>query len=179
MIIWGSLPPAELPVTGDSYPPQKLVPKPPERHPEVARRPRGRMEKHRVFVTLAHHVRTTGSKKCPRMAFTNQVQSRLVKAIRGLLSEPVVRAWWTNFTKTLCFFMRDSSSGWFLVRFWFFFIKMWDWITSKTRPRFRILAPAQRSAGVCPPPKTILDREPAARRIFFNFNVFNTKINDF
>ena len=48
-----------------------------------------------------------------------------------------------------------------------------DWMTSKTRPRSRILAPAQRAAGDCPPPKAIPDREPAARRIFFWISMFS------
>ena len=53
-------------------------------------------------------------------------------------------------------------------------------MTSKTRPRFHILAPAaQRAAGDCPPPEVIHDMEPAASRFVLNFDVFNTKINDF
>ena len=36
-------------------------------------------------------------------------QSWLVKAICGLLSEPVVRTWWKSVTKTLCFSIRPLS----------------------------------------------------------------------
>ena len=40
-------------------------------------------------------------------------------------------------------------------------------------PKFRILAPAQRAAGGCSPPKAIPDREPAARRNFFWILMFS------
>ena len=63
-------------------------------------------------------------------------------------------------------------SWWGYQCFGFFNQKMWDWMTSKTRPRFHILA---RAAGGCPPPKAIPDREPTARRIFFEFWCFQYK----
>ena len=64
-------------------------------------------------------------------------------------------------------------SWWGYQCFGFFNQKMWDWVSSKTRPRFRVLAPAQRAAGGCPPPKAIPDREPAARRNFFWISMFS------
>ena len=38
-----------------------------QNHPDATRTQRGRMQKHKVFVTLVHHARTTASEKCPHM----------------------------------------------------------------------------------------------------------------